>query len=114
MEICEAAIMWKRSWFRHCVSSRKVAGSIPYEVIGFFGLSNPVILRVPGMFLWVKGSWKVKLTLSPPSLSQLSRQCGILNISQPYGTLWSVIGTALFLFLLYLLGNKIGLLGSRK
>jgi hypothetical protein len=29
-----------RSWFRHCTTSRKVAGSIPDEVIGIFHLLN--------------------------------------------------------------------------
>jgi len=27
---------WWRSWLRHCATSRKVAGSIPDGVIGFF------------------------------------------------------------------------------
>jgi hypothetical protein len=30
-----------RSWFRHYATSRKVAGSIPDEVIGFFNWPNP-------------------------------------------------------------------------
>ena len=30
-----------RSWLRHCVTSRKVAGSIPDGVIGYFRLCNP-------------------------------------------------------------------------
>jgi hypothetical protein len=31
----------QRSWLRHYATSRKVAGSIPDEVIGFFNLPNP-------------------------------------------------------------------------
>jgi len=27
---------WWRSWLRHCATSRKVVGSIPDGVIGFF------------------------------------------------------------------------------
>jgi hypothetical protein len=38
---------------------------------------------------------KARLTTSPLSLSLLSRQCGILNISQPYRPPRSVIGIAL-------------------
>jgi hypothetical protein len=30
-----------RSWLRHCATSRKVAGSIPDGVIGFFHSHNP-------------------------------------------------------------------------
>jgi hypothetical protein len=30
----------ERSWLRHYATSRKVAGSIPDEVIGFFNLPN--------------------------------------------------------------------------
>jgi len=32
---------WWRSWLTHCVSCRKVAGSIPDGVIGFFHWHNP-------------------------------------------------------------------------
>jgi hypothetical protein len=31
----------QRSWLRHYATSRKVAGSIPDEVIGFLNLPNP-------------------------------------------------------------------------
>ena len=32
---------WWRSWLRKCATSRKVAGSIPYDVTGIFQLHNP-------------------------------------------------------------------------
>jgi hypothetical protein len=46
-------------------------------------------------FSWVEHGWCVWLTTLPPSVSLLSRQCGILNISQPYRPPRPVIGLAL-------------------
>jgi hypothetical protein len=58
----------------------------------------------------VKGGWHVKLTISPPYVSQLSRKCGILDILQSYWLPWSVTGIALLF--LAILETHIIIIGS--
>jgi hypothetical protein len=95
--------MWKRSSLRHYATSRKVA-----EITGTFDWPNPSSCTIaPGSTQPLvemstrnlpggKG-WPTHRADNLTAVSQLSRKCGSLDISKPYGSPEPVTGTALLL-----------------
>jgi hypothetical protein len=55
---------------------------------------------VPGIFWGVKGGWHRRLTTSLPSVHQLFRKFGTLDIPQSCEPPWPVTGMALPLFVI--------------
>jgi hypothetical protein len=96
-----------RNWLRYYATSRKVAGSIPDEVIWFFSWPNPSsrIMAMGSDQPLTEMSTRdlpdgkdcrlVRLTASPPPVNRLPRKCGRIGITLLHAPPRPVTGIAL-------------------
>ena len=103
-----------RSWLRHCVTSRKVAGSIPDWLIEIFRGHNPssyTLKWVPGIFPGGAGKRGrcVGLTTWPPSCAD----CLEIWLPRPPGILGPSLGLLWYCFTLLLCATKVPRVLSR-
>ena len=115
MQFCFINVLFFFRTYRSS-SNRKVAGSIPASVSGFFidiksfrshyalGSTQPLTEMSTRSISWGKGGRCVRLTTLPPSRAVVMKS-GNLNFLEPSGPLQACNGTALPLRLLVRLGR---------